>query len=57
MTCGRVDEKTVQYPYISGLSVPDDHHVGAAAYGRWFLAARLSELLSTRVPLRVGRRE
>lgn len=57
MMTGRIDDKTVQYPHIAGLLVPDDHYVGAAALGGWFLAARLSELLSPRVPLRIGQRQ
>lgn len=57
MMIGRIDDKTVQYPHIAGQLVPDDHYVGAAALGGWFLAARLSELLSPRVPLRSGQRQ
>jgi len=57
MMTSRIDDKTVQYPHIAGLLVPDDHYVGAAALGGWFLAARLSELLSPRVPLRIGQRQ
>jgi hypothetical protein len=57
MTAGRIDDKTVQYPHIAGFSVPDAHYIGAAAFGGWFLATRLSELLSPRVPLRVGQRQ
>ncbi|MCJ1247066.1 hypothetical protein MMC30_004277 [Trapelia coarctata] len=56
MTIGRIDDKVAQYPHIAGLSVPDDHYVGAAAFGGWLLTAQLSELLSPGVPLRVGQR-
>lgn len=56
-TSGYLDDKTVQYPRIGGLPVPEDHRVGAAAYGGWFLASRLLELLSSSVPLRVGQRQ
>ena len=57
MTVGRIDDKTMQYPHNAGLSVPNDHHIAAAALGGWMLTARLSELLSPRVPLRVGQRQ
>lgn len=57
MTIRRIDDKTVQYPHIAGLSVSDDHHAAAAAYGGWFLATQLSELLSPTVPLRVEQRQ
>jgi hypothetical protein len=57
MTAGWIDDKTVQYPHVAGLPVPEDHPVGAAAFGGWFLAGQLSELLSLRVPLRVGQRQ
>lgn len=57
MMIGRIDDKTVQYPHIAGILVPDEHYVGAAAMGGWYLAARLSELLSPRVPLRIGQRQ
>jgi len=57
MMTGRIDDKTMQYPHIAGLSVPNDHYVGAAALGGWFLTGRLLELLSPRVPLRVGQRQ
>jgi hypothetical protein len=56
MTTGRIDDKNVQYPHMAGLSVTDAHYAGAAAFGGWLLATRLSELLSPRVPLRVGQR-
>lgn len=56
-TIGRIDDKTVQYPHIAGLPVRNGHPVGAAAFGGWLLTARLSELLSPRVPLRVGQRQ
>ena len=57
VTPGRIDDKTAQYPHIAGLSVRGGHHVEAAAYGGWFLAAPLSELLSPGVSLRAGQRQ
>ena len=57
ITFNRLDDKTVEYPCILGLTVPDDHYTGAAAYAGYFLMARLPELLSLPVPLREGQRE
>lgn len=57
VTTGRIDDKTVQYPHMAGLAVPDDHYVGAAAHGGWMLTARLLELLSPKIPLRDGQRQ
>lgn len=54
---GRIDDKTVQYPHIAGSPVPDEHYIGAAAMGGWFLATRLGELLALKLPLRDGQRQ
>ena len=57
MNIGRLDDKTVEYPHISGVAVPDDHRAAAAAFAGWFVTGRLAELLSPRVPLRDGQRQ
>ena len=57
MVAGRIDEKTVQYPHNAQQPVHEEHPISAAAFGGWLLATRLPELLSLRVPLRVGQRE
>jgi len=57
MVFGRIDDRAVHYPRTSQHPVHEDHPLGAAAFGGWFLATRLSELLSLRVPLRVGQRQ
>jgi hypothetical protein len=52
----RLDDKTVEYPHIAGVAVPDNHHTEAAAFAGWFLAGRLVELLSPRLLLRDGQK-
>ena len=52
-----VNNKTVQYPHVTGVTVSEDHHAAAAAFAGWFLTGRLAELLSPRVPLRDGQRQ
>ncbi|KAI9751164.1 MAG: histidinolphosphatase [Chaenotheca gracillima] len=57
VTTKRIDDKNVQYPHVAGFSVSDNHLIGAAAYGGWFLAARLAGLLGPTIALRLGQRE
>lgn len=53
----RIDDKTVQYPHLSGYSVSDDHHLAASAFAGFLLTRRLGELLSLQAPLRTGQRQ
>ena len=57
MTIGRIDDKTIKYPPVPGLPVPDGHQAAAAAQGGWYLATRMSELLSPGLPLRAGQQQ
>lgn len=53
----RVDDKTVKYPFLEGLPLPEDHWLAAAAVGGWCITARLVELLAPGVPLRDQQRQ
>ncbi|KAF2501588.1 hypothetical protein BU16DRAFT_577706 [Lophium mytilinum] len=53
----RIDDKSVQYPHIAGIRVPDHHYAAAAAFGGYLLTRPLVEVLTARCPLRTGQRE
>lgn len=50
-------DRRVQYPSVGGVPNLQDHRVEAAAFGGWYLATQLSQLLSPDTPLRDGQRQ